>query len=403
MTAIKGTPPAQSSTDAPPASQEEGAAGTSFGLAELASSLDTEASQRLGEATHLTPTDALTKGADRVDGVRSRSPKSPKRGTPIPVVRPVKYALQVWVAVQDKAGNWNLPEEDSYSEDFAVDTVNQFVYGCSGVYIAEADHFLAFFGKKGNPKAGLTHDQGIAACQALRKLVFWMGEEAKLRVRVVSLAEASIIVDSCKRMLREGLRRARIELQRRASSQLAFSQHAFGPRTTTTSDVASRTQVPLPILEESLRPQYTTDDDGAVPQDCSHAKAWGRRRSSGQETDDFETDASSTTTASGNHRIKKKSGVTNRIDLPGFGGKKGHSHEVVDAFRHWARCITHLRDYYEDDFLVTHILGSLTGDASDVYDWVIRSIREPNGHVDVGLLLAKFREHYCGSLTFREQ
>ena len=52
---------------------------------------------------------------------------------------------------------------------------------------------------------------------------------------------------------------------------------------------------------------------------------------------------------------------------------------------------------------MTHILGSLTGDASDVYDWVIRSIREPNGHVDVGQLLAKFREHYCCSLTFREQ
>ena len=110
-----------------------------------------------------------------------------------------------------------------------------------------------------------------------------------------------------------------------------------------------------------------------------------------------------TTQTSGGHRIKKKSGVTNRIDLPGFGGKKGHSNEVVDAFRCWARCITHLRDYYEDDFLVTHILGSLTGDTYDVYDWVIRSIHEPNGHVDVGLLLAKFREHYCGSLTFREQ
>ena len=75
----------------------------------------------------------------------------------------------------------------------------------------------------------------------------------------------------------------------------------------------------------------------------------------------------------------------------------------MDAFRCWAWCITHLRDYYEDDFLVTHILSSLTGDASDVYDWVVRSIREPGGHVDVGLLFAKLREHYCGSLTFREQ
>ena len=269
MTAFKGTPPAQSSTDTPPTSQEEGATGTSLGLAELASSLAAEASQCLGEAAHLTPTDALIKGADRVDGVRSRSPKSPKRGTPIPAAHPVKYALQVWVTVQDKAGNWNPLDEDSYSKDFAVDTVNQFFCGCLGVYIAEADHFLAFFGKKGNPKAGLTHDQGITACQAMRKLTFWMGEPAKLRVRVVSLAEAGIIVDSCKRMLREDLRCARIELQRRVSSQLAFSQHAFNPRvathgvcpTATTSDVASRAH---PILEEPLRPLYTTDDDETV-------------------------------------------------------------------------------------------------------------------------------------------
>ena len=152
MTAIKGTPPAQLSTDAPPASQEKGAAGTSFGLAELAGSLATEASQHLGEAAYLTPTDALIKGADRVDGVRSRSPKSPKRGTPIPVARPVKYALQVWVTVQSEVGNWNPPEEDSYSEDFAVDTVNQFFYGCSGVFLAKADHFLAFFGKRVTPR-----------------------------------------------------------------------------------------------------------------------------------------------------------------------------------------------------------------------------------------------------------
>ena len=46
---------------------------------------------------------------------------------------------------------------------------------------------------------------------------------------------------------------------------------------------------------------------------------------------------------------------------------------------------------------------SLSGDASQVYDWVVRSIRTPDGKVDLGALLAKFREHYCGSLKFREQ
>ena len=73
----------------------------------------------------------------------------------------------------------------------------------------------------------------------MRKLTLWMGEPAKLRVRVVSLAEAVVIVDSCKRMLKEDLRRAKIELQRRASSQYAFSQHALDPRG---SDLCSRSQ-----------------------------------------------------------------------------------------------------------------------------------------------------------------
>ena len=182
----------------------------------------------------------------------------------------------------------------------------------------------------------------------MRKLTLWMGEPAKLRVHVVSLAEAVIIVDSCKRMLREDLRCAKVELQRCASSQHAFDPrlvtHAVGP-IATTSDMASRARTPHPILEDPLRPLYTTDDDGAVSETAPtprRGRRRGRRRPSGHEIDGSETDASSTTTTSGNHRIKKKYGVTNRIYLPGFGGKKGHFHKVVDAFRRWARCITHL-------------------------------------------------------------
>ena len=49
-----------------------------------------------------------------------------------------------------------------------------------------------------------------------------MGEPARLKVRAVSLAEASTIVDSCKRMFKEDLRRAKLELCKRVSS----TQHA---------------------------------------------------------------------------------------------------------------------------------------------------------------------------------
>ena len=47
------------------------------------------------------------------------------------------------------------------------------------------------------------------------------------------------------------------------------------------------------------------------------------------------------------------------------------------------------------------VVSSLTGDASDVFDW-IRSLN-PNNTEDLTALLQMLREHYCGSLTFREQ
>ena len=47
------------------------------------------------------------------------------------------------------------------------------------------------------------------------------------------------------------------------------------------------------------------------------------------------------------------------------------SGDVTDAFRQWARCITYYRDYYEDSYLMPLVVSSLTGDASDVFDWIL--------------------------------
>ena len=75
--------------------------------------------------------------------------------------------------------------------------------------------------------------------------------------------------------------------------------------------------------------------------------------------------------------------------------------DVTDAFRQWARCITYYRDYYEDSYLMPLVVSSLTGDASDVFDWILSlNHGEPQ---DLITLLQMLREHYCGSLTFREQ
>ena len=49
----------------------------------------------------------------------------------------------------------------------------------------------------------------------------------------------------------------------------------------------------------------------------------------------------------------------------------------------------------------TLVVSSLTGDASDVFDWILSlNHGEPQ---DLMTLLQMLREHYCGSLTFREQ
>ena len=47
------------------------------------------------------------------------------------------------------------------------------------------------------------------------------------------------------------------------------------------------------------------------------------------------------------------------------------------------------------------IVSSLTGDASDVFDWILSL--NPGNTQNLTTLLQMLKEHYCGSLTFREQ
>ena len=47
------------------------------------------------------------------------------------------------------------------------------------------------------------------------------------------------------------------------------------------------------------------------------------------------------------------------------------------------------------------VVSSLTGDTPDVFDWILSL--NPGNTQDLTTLLQMLREHYCGSLTFREQ
>ena len=118
---------------------------------------------------------------------------------------------------------------------------------------------------------------------------------------------------------------------------------------------------------------------------------------SGKSSDSSHSSRSSTSSG----RRKKKDGFSSKIQIPEFGGKKGHLGDVTDAFRQWARCNTYYRNYYEDSYLMPLVVSSLTGDASNVFDWILSlNHGEPQ---DLLTLLQMLREHYCGSLTFREQ
>ena len=66
------------------------------------------------------------------------------------------------------------PNEDSYGVDFAIDALNHAYPGCTDVYLGEAGHMVAFYGKKANSKAGLIHDEAVVASKAILEIPTWV-------------------------------------------------------------------------------------------------------------------------------------------------------------------------------------------------------------------------------------
>ena len=108
--------------------------------------------------------------------------------------------------IKTSVGMYSTPNEDSYSINFAIDTINHAYPGCTAMYLGVAGHMLAFYGKKTNPRAGLLHGQAITASKAIVNIPTWMGYFARWRVRCVSISEASEILVGCKRIEKENLR-----------------------------------------------------------------------------------------------------------------------------------------------------------------------------------------------------
>ena len=98
-----------------------------------------------------------------------------------------------------------------------------------------------------------------------------------------------------------------------------------------------------PVRRAPVNPHYTSDEEG-VSTDTSTSemslhKRHGSRRNRGNQSG---SNSNETLTSGG--RLKKKDGFSSKIQIPEFGGKKGHPHNVADAFRQWSHCITYYHE-----------------------------------------------------------
>ena len=153
-------------------------------------------------------------------------------------------------------------------------------------------------------------------------------------------------------------------------------------------------------MRRALPSHHQSSDDDGISTDTSISDKPPRRRHGSRRSHSSQSGSDSDGTHCSGGRRKKKDGFSSKIQIPEFGGKKGHTHDVAGAFWQWARCTTYYRDYYEDSYLMPLVVSSLTGDASDVFDWILSL--NPGNTQDLTTLLQMLREHYCEFLTFRE-
>ena len=171
------------------------------GLGELSASMFTEPDMK-SEAIQRDQVGSLM-GAN---GNNEPQNKTPRKQSPTSATRPKKYALEWWVEIKTSAGVHTTPEEDSYSVNFAIDSINRAYPGCTGMYLGVAGHMLAFYGKKTNPRAGLLISQAVTTSKAITNIPTWMGYFPRWRVKCISISEVSEILARCKRIEKESLR-----------------------------------------------------------------------------------------------------------------------------------------------------------------------------------------------------
>ena len=143
-------------------------------------------------------THAGSKGKPEKD-VREKSPK--KVVSPSPVLH--RFALEAWIEEKDAKGDFTTPKANTISPDFVVDTLNMAYPGCTGTYVTEGGYLVAFYGKKGIPRAGLSPEQAQEACTIISEIPAWMGRPARFSLRPIELVKAAQVVAGLKKLEKE--------------------------------------------------------------------------------------------------------------------------------------------------------------------------------------------------------
>ena len=169
------------------------------GLTDLPASPTKEAGKR-----QEVPQKAQLEAKSAVKEIKEKTP-------PSPTTRMHCYALKVWIKAETSPGSFMPPEEELYSADFVLDTLNFTYPRCTGVFLAEPGHAITFYGHKGSVRAGLMVEQSTEACKLISFIPVWMSYAAKIKARVISLQEANDMIVGLKRLDKEDLKKACME------------------------------------------------------------------------------------------------------------------------------------------------------------------------------------------------
>ena len=188
------------------------------GLASIAASAASEAGKSTDVVQKAQVSPDATKGKSTKESPLSKERSSPQKAPPSPTVCTRKYTMEIWIKVEVSPGVYAYPEDDTYSPEFVMDTLNLAYPGCIGVYLANACHLVAFYGKKMKPGAGLSLKQGMEACCLVTEIPTWMGSLAKYTVHAISTTEAQELIQGLKHLEKKDFCKVHLELSNRLSS-----------------------------------------------------------------------------------------------------------------------------------------------------------------------------------------